>query len=65
MSFLEFSTVIGIAELKSLPAIDFEKRDAIKKDIDDLVFALSFDVPVKDVSEHEFYNDVNSRHQVT
>jgi len=50
---------IALAELKSLPAIDFDERDAVKKAIDDLVFALYFDVSVKDVEKHEFYDYVN------
>jgi hypothetical protein len=51
---------IPLAELKSLSAIDFAERDAIKQEIDDLVFALYFDVPVKDVPKHEFYGYVNA-----
>jgi hypothetical protein len=49
----------SMPELKSLPAVDFDKQNAIKKEIDDLVFALYFDVPVKDVAKHEFYGYVN------
>lgn len=41
---------IILSELKSLPAIDFEKQKEIKDYIDDLVFALYFNVPVKKVS---------------
>jgi hypothetical protein len=51
---------ISLSELKSLPAIDFDKQNAIKKEIDNLVFALYFDVPVKDVAEHEFYEYIRS-----
>jgi len=51
---------IALSELKSLPAIDFDKQNITKKEIDDIVFALYFDVPVKDVSAHEFYAYVNS-----
>jgi len=40
---------IILSELKSLPAIDFEKQKEIKDYIDDLVFALYFNVPVKKV----------------
>ncbi|MCL2305684.1 MAG: hypothetical protein FWC43_10100, partial [Planctomycetaceae bacterium] len=47
---------VSLADLKSLPAIDFDERDAIKKEIDDLVFALYFDVPVNEVAKHEFYD---------
>ena len=50
---------IAQADLKSLPAIDFDERDAIKKAIDDLVFALYFDVSVNGVAKHEFYDYVN------
>ena len=39
--------------------IDFDERDAIKRVIDDLVFALYFDIPVKDVAKHEFYDYVS------
>ena len=52
--------IISLPELKSLPAIDFDEQNTIKQEIDDLVFALYFDVPVKDVSTHEFYEYVNS-----
>lgn len=51
---------ISLTELKSLSAIDFDEQNAIKREIDDLVFALYFDVPVKDVAKHEFYDYVNS-----
>ena len=51
---------IALTELKSLPAIDFDRQGAIKKEIDDLVFALYFDVSIKDVVAHEFYEYVNS-----
>ena len=44
----------------SLPAIDFDRQTTIKKEIDDSVFALYFDVPVKDVAAHEFYGYVSS-----
>jgi hypothetical protein len=50
---------IEIKELKSLPAIEFDRQGAIKQEIDDLVFALYFDVSVKDVAQHEFYGYVN------
>ena len=50
---------ILLTELKSLPAIDFDRQSAIKKEIDDIVFALYFGVPVKDVSQHEFYGYVS------
>jgi len=51
---------VSLTELKSLPVIDFDKQAEIKKQIDDIVFALYFDVPVKDVEKHEFYGYVNS-----
>ena len=47
---------IALSELKSLPAIDFDRQAEIKKEIDDIVFALYFGVPVSDVAKHEFYN---------
>lgn len=37
------------SELKNMPAIDFEKQKKIKDYIDDLVFALYFNVPIKKV----------------
>lgn len=40
---------IALSELKSLPAIDFEKQEALKEYIDDLVFALYFDIPLTKV----------------
>jgi len=52
--------LITLTELKSLPAIDFDKQAEIKKQIDNLVFALYFSVSVKDVAQHEFYGYVNS-----
>jgi len=51
---------IALIELKTLPAIDFDKQRALNKEIDDFVFALYFDVPVKDIERHEFYRYVNS-----
>jgi hypothetical protein len=50
---------ISLQELKTLPAIDFAQQAAIKKEIDDLVFALYFDVLVKDVASNEFYEYIN------
>jgi len=42
---LQFETGnITLSELKSLPAIDFEKQTALKDYIDDLVFALYFNI---------------------
>jgi len=55
---------ISLQELKVLPAVDFDKRAEIKKEIDDLVYALYFDVAVADVKKHEFYGlvaDCNDR----
>jgi hypothetical protein len=57
--FLTGQTV-SLAELKSLPVIDFDRQNTIKNEIDDIVFALYFDTPVKDVAQHEFYEYVNS-----
>ena len=37
---------INLSELKSLPAIDFEKQKVLKDYIDDLVFSLYFNVPL-------------------
>ena len=41
--------IITLSELKSLPAIEFDKQKEIKEYVDDLVFALYFNVPVKKV----------------
>jgi len=41
--------VINLNELKELPIIDFELRDKIKNYIDDLVFALYFNAPIKKI----------------
>jgi hypothetical protein len=44
---LEFENEkVILSELKNLPAIDFEKQAALKDYIDDLVFALYFNVPL-------------------
>lgn len=40
---------IKLSELKSLPAIDFGKQAALKDYIDDLVFALYFNIPLTKV----------------
>ncbi len=40
---------IILSELKNLPAIDFEKQAALKDYIDDLVFALYFNIPLTKV----------------
>ena len=47
---------IGLSELKSSPAIDFEKQKQIKDHIDDLVFCLYFkiQVPRNKLSKSEF-----------
>ena len=37
---------ITLSDLKSLPAIDFEKQADLKDYIDDLVFALYFNIPL-------------------
>lgn len=47
---LEFESIkIKLSELKSLPAIDFEKQEVLKDYIDDLVFALYFNIPLTKV----------------
>jgi len=47
---LEFESVkINLSELKSLPAIDFERQTALKDYIDDLVFALYFNIPLGEI----------------
>ena len=58
---------ISLPELKSLPVADFEKQKALKDYIDDLVYALYFNVPLQDIGlekaklvkeacgENEFY----------
>ena len=40
----------SLSELRNLQVIDFEKQAKLKDYIDDLVFALYFDVPLKEVS---------------
>lgn len=40
---------ISLQELKTLPAIDFEIQKTLKDYIDDLVFALYFNIPLKDL----------------
>ena len=64
-------TEIRLSELKLLPVIDFEQQEKLKNYIDDLVFALYFNVPVKIVGtehaneikqlcqENEFYSYIN------
>lgn len=64
-------TEIRLSELKSLPIIDFEYQKQIKDYIDDLVFALYFNVPIKHTGlgyaseikqsclENEFYTYIN------
>jgi hypothetical protein len=47
---LEFENVkIKLSQLESLPAIDFEKQESLKDYIDDLVFALYFNIPLTKV----------------
>jgi type I restriction-modification system DNA methylase subunit len=44
---LEFAQEkVLLSELKALPAIDFEKQAALKDYVDDLVYALYFDIPL-------------------
>ena len=52
---------ITLQDLKTLPAIDFDKQAEIKKQIDDLVFALYFNVSIKNVAQHEFYDYIYSQ----
>jgi len=41
---------VNLSDIKNIEIIDFEKQRALKDYIDDLVFALYFSVPIKDVS---------------
>ena len=41
---------ISLSELRNLQVIDFEKQAKLKEYIDDLVFALYFNIPLKEVS---------------
>ena len=62
---------IRLSELKTLPVIDFEYQQKLKDYIDDLVFTLYFNVPVKNIGidhageikqmcqENEFYSYIN------
>ncbi|PIU18879.1 MAG: hypothetical protein COT16_00745, partial [Elusimicrobia bacterium CG08_land_8_20_14_0_20_44_26] len=45
---------INLADLKNLPVIDFEKQKKIKDYIDDLVFALYFNVSINEISRNKF-----------
>lgn len=66
-------TEIRLSELKTLPVIDFEYQRKLKDYIDDLVFALYFDAPVKNIGidhaseikqlcqENEFYSYINTK----
>lgn len=44
---------INLSELKNLQVIDFNKQKELKDYIDDLIFALYFNVPVKEVSSSQ------------
>jgi len=46
---------ISLYELKNLQIIDFEKQNILKKEIDDLVFALYFNEKPDNVEKNEFY----------
>jgi len=47
---LKFESVkIKLSDLKSLPAIDFEKQADLKDYVDDLIFALYFNIPLTKV----------------
>ena len=64
-------TEIRLSELKTLPVIDFEYQRKLKDYIDDLVFSLYFNVPIKTIGidhnteikqlcqENEFYSYIN------
>ena len=66
-------TEIRLSELKSLPVIDFEYQAALKDYIDDLVFALYFNIPIIRVGikyaaeikqrckSNEFYEYINTQ----
>lgn len=68
-----FSEKINLADLKSFSAIDFDKQKIIKDYIDDLVFALYFNVNIKEVGinkareikrkckENKFYKVINRK----
>lgn len=69
------SPEIRLTELKSLSVIDFEYQKELKDYIDDLVFALYFNVPVKTVGikhseeikqmckKNDFYAHITAKHQ--
>jgi len=44
---------INLADLKNLPVIDFDKQKKLKDYVDDLVFALYFNIPLKKVKFSE------------
>ena len=66
-------TEIRLSELKSLPVIDFEYQATLKDYIDDLVFALYFNIPITRVGikyaaeikqqckSNEFYEYINTQ----
>jgi len=66
-------TEIRLSELKSLPVIDFEYQATLKNYIDDLVFALYFNIPITRVGikyaaeikqrckSNEFYEYINTQ----
>ena len=68
----EFPRPIDINELRQLPVIDFDEQKRIKDYIDDLVFALYFNVPINSlgiekaaavhraVAKHEFFSLINT-----
>jgi len=68
----EFPRPIDINELRQLPVIDFDEQKRIKNYIDDLVFALYFNVPINSlgiakaaavhraVAKHEFFPLINA-----
>ena len=72
LSLIPGKQIISLSELKSLPAIDFEKQKAIKAYIDDLVYALYFNVNIRNIgfnnahlvknacAKHKFYKIVDS-----
>jgi hypothetical protein len=66
------STEISLHDLKYMPCVDFEKQSEIKKYIDNLVFALYFNIPIKkdklgdndfltrECKKQDFYEYINS-----
>ena len=47
MDLISDKQSINLSELKDLPVIDYEKQNQIKEYIDDLIFALYFNIPIE------------------